>query len=104
MSPFPSLADRPLVESLGNPGWDWDGLQPYYKKVRIRALSLIPILTSSQATELAKVDDDIQAKYNYSYDLAAYGGPQSPAKVSFPEFQYPDMCKSSLLLPYMDSS
>lgn len=22
------------VAELGNPGWDWEGLQPYYKKVR----------------------------------------------------------------------
>jgi hypothetical protein len=50
-------------------------------------------LTSLQATQLTPPDNDIQATYNYSYDLSAHGGPQSPAKISFPEFQYPDMCK-----------
>lgn len=50
-------------------------------------------LTGIQATQLTPPKDEIEAKYNYSYDLSAHGGPQSPAKISFPEFQYPDMCK-----------
>lgn len=25
--------DLCIVAKLGNPGWDWEGLQPYYKKV-----------------------------------------------------------------------
>jgi hypothetical protein len=25
--------DPCIVAQLGNPGWDWEGLQPYYKKV-----------------------------------------------------------------------
>lgn len=38
-------------------------------------------------------DADIEARYNYTYDLSAHGDAQSPAKISFPEFQYPDMSK-----------
>jgi len=38
-------------------------------------------------------DAEIEAMYNYSYNVSAHGDSQSPAKISFPEFQYPDMCK-----------
>lgn len=30
------LTDLYIVAELGNAGWDWDGLEPYYKKVRNR--------------------------------------------------------------------
>ena len=50
-------------------------------------------LTMLQATELTPPDADIEEKYGYSYNLSAHGTSQSPAKISFPEFQYPDMCK-----------
>ena len=50
-------------------------------------------LTTSQATQLTPPDADIEEKYGYTYNLSAHGGPQSPAKISFPEFQFPDMCK-----------
>lgn len=50
-------------------------------------------LTFVQATQLSPPDPEIQAKYNYSYDLSAHGGPESPLKIAFPEFQYADMCK-----------
>lgn len=46
-----------------------------------------------QATELSPPDPEIVTKYNYTYDLSAYRGTQSPLKVSYQEFQYIDMCK-----------
>lgn len=48
-------------------------------------------LTFRQATQLQPPEPAIEARYNYSYNLAAHPGP-SPAKISFPDFQYPDMC------------
>ena len=33
-SAFRIHTDPCTVAELGNPGWDWEGLQPYYKKVR----------------------------------------------------------------------
>lgn len=50
-------------------------------------------LTILWATELTPPDADIEALYNYSYNVSAHGDSESPAKISFPEFQYPDMCK-----------
>jgi choline dehydrogenase-like flavoprotein len=44
---------------------------------------------------LTPPDADIEAMYNYSYNVSAHGNSQSPAKIGFPEFQYPDMCKRS---------
>lgn len=50
-------------------------------------------LTRLQATQLTPPDAEIEALYNYSYNVSAHGDSESPAKISFPEFQYPDMCK-----------
>lgn len=69
-----SAADYDEWEALSNPGWGWDGLQPYYTK----------------AATFEPPPPAIQAKYNYSYDVSAYGS-NSPARASFPHFQYPDL-------------
>jgi hypothetical protein len=50
-------------------------------------------LTNPQATQFTPPDADIEELYNYSYNVSAHGDAESPAKISFPEFQYPDMCK-----------
>jgi hypothetical protein len=33
---FSMNSDPNVVAELGNSGWDWKGLRPYYKKVWIR--------------------------------------------------------------------
>jgi hypothetical protein len=50
-------------------------------------------LTEFQATQFSPPDAEIEELYNYSYNVSAHGNAESPAKISFPEFQYPDMCK-----------
>lgn len=30
---YPSVADIDAFEALGNPGWGWEGLNPYMRKV-----------------------------------------------------------------------
>lgn len=70
-----SAADYDSWERLGNPGWGWAGLFPYFKK----------------ATTFTPPSPKIQAQYNYSWNLAAYGN--GPLQASYPDFQYPDNCK-----------
>ncbi|KAF2749668.1 GMC oxidoreductase [Sporormia fimetaria CBS 119925] len=65
-------ADYDAWAELGNTGWDWNGLLPYFKK----AVRFTP---PSQAE---------QQKYGYTYDLSAYGG-SGPVDVSYPPFQFP---------------
>ncbi|EHY58976.1 hypothetical protein HRR83_001760 [Exophiala dermatitidis] len=67
-----SAADYDSWEQLGNPGWGWKGLFPYFKK----------------STDFTPPTPEIQAKYNYSWDESAYGN--GPLQASFPDFQYPD--------------
>ncbi|KAK2812244.1 hypothetical protein FQN50_001602 [Emmonsiellopsis sp. PD_5] len=69
-----SAADYDSWEQLGNPGWGWEGLLPYFKK----------------SADFIPPPARIEAEYNYTYDEAAYGGSSSPLKVSFPHWQVPD--------------
>ncbi|KIW13496.1 hypothetical protein PV08_08684 [Exophiala spinifera] len=59
-------------EALGNPGWNWNGLFPYFKK----------------STDFTPPPPAIEAMYNYTWNEAAYG--KGPLQASFPDFQYPD--------------
>ncbi|KAJ9611119.1 hypothetical protein H2200_004302 [Cladophialophora chaetospira] len=67
-----SAADYDSWEQLGNPGWGWNGLLPYFKK----------------SADFTPPKPAIEAIYNYSYDESAYGN--GPLQASYPEFQYPD--------------
>ncbi|KAK6839123.1 cellobiose dehydrogenase [Apiospora arundinis] len=61
------------VVALGNPGWGWDGLLPYFRK----SSTFIP-----PSTEAA-------AAWNISWDDGFYGN--GPVHTHIPSFQYPDM-------------
>ncbi|CAA7265020.1 unnamed protein product [Cyclocybe aegerita] len=61
-------------EKLGNPGWSWDGLLPYFKK----------------ATTLNPPRADLAAEFNITYDIdRAYGN--GPIYGTFPDFLWPGM-------------
>jgi choline dehydrogenase-like flavoprotein len=68
-----SAADYDAWESLGNTGWNWNSLLPYFKKST----------TFTPPTE-ANVKD-----FGITYDASFYGT-NGPVQASFPNFEYQD--------------
>ncbi|KAJ4295036.1 hypothetical protein N0V90_007044 [Kalmusia sp. IMI 367209] len=66
-------ADYDAWESLGNKGWGWKGLKPYFFKSNFFG-------APSEATT---------KEFGITYDAKAYGN--GPLKVSIPDWQFPDM-------------
>lgn len=67
-----SAADYNAWEWLGNPGWGWNGLLPYFRK---STTFTPPKLTGEE--------------FNITYDASAYGS-NGPLQASFPNFEFPD--------------
>ncbi|KZM28149.1 uncharacterized protein EKO05_0005836 [Ascochyta rabiei] len=67
-----SAADYDAWEQLGNPGWGWNGLLPYFKKS-----------TTFTPPILAK-------EFNITHDASVYGK-NGPIQASFPNFEFPDV-------------
>ena len=68
-----AAADYDAWESLGNPGWGWDGLLPYFKK-------------SSTFTPPAAA---LAQEYNITWDLSAYGN--GPVQSTISPYLYTDL-------------
>ncbi|KAL1614875.1 hypothetical protein SLS54_009429 [Diplodia seriata] len=68
-----SAADYDSWEQLGNKGWGWEGLLPYFKK----------------GTTLDAPSAEEAAKLGYTWDPSYYG--KGPLQLGYPDFQYPDM-------------
>lgn len=68
-----SAADYNAWEQLGNPGWGWNGLLPYFKK---STTFTPPKLTGKE--------------FNITYDASFYGT-NGPLQASFPNFEFPDV-------------
>lgn len=65
--------DYDAWERLGNPGWGWDGLLPYFKK----------------SVTFTPPGQMLQEEYNATYDTeAAYGG-NGPVHLSNPAWAWP---------------
>lgn len=69
-----SAGDYDSWEQLGNPGWGWDGLRPYFEK----------------SADLIAPPEEIVQKYNYTYDESAYST-DGHLKTTFPLWQVPDI-------------
>ncbi|KAF1343514.1 alcohol oxidase [Lizonia empirigonia] len=83
-----SAADYNAWERLGNPGWGWDGLLPYFKK-------------STTFTPPKLTGKDFNITYN-----ASFYGIDGPIQASFPNFEFPDVkviTRSDARRTYYDS-
>ena len=66
-------SDYDSWEQLGNKGWGWEGLKPYFKK----------------STHYTPPSASSIKEFNITFDASAYGN--GPAQVAIPSFQYPDI-------------
>ncbi|KAL1597929.1 hypothetical protein SLS60_008417 [Paraconiothyrium brasiliense] len=71
-----SKADYDAWQELGNTGWDWDGLFPYFKK----------------SVDFTPPSEGDAEKFGYTWDESAWG--EGPVQASFPPFQW-DTVKTS---------
>ncbi|KAL8814961.1 MAG: hypothetical protein Q9223_005860 [Gallowayella weberi] len=81
-----SAADYDGWEDLGNPGWGWKGLLPYFKRAWRRL----------QSENFTPPPPELAAQYPISSDLGPHGT-DGPVGSSFPQYQYPIL---STIIPY----
>lgn len=69
-----SAHDYDRWEALGNEGWSWSGLLPFFKKVNESLNRIVPaLLIRSQSEIFSPPNEDIAAQYNITYDSSAHG-------------------------------
>ncbi|RYP16596.1 hypothetical protein DL765_005057 [Monosporascus sp. GIB2] len=68
-----SKADYDAWEALGNEGWGWDGLLPYFRK----------------STNFTPPSPGLAEDFDIQWDPEAYG--RGPLQIGFPSMLYPDL-------------
>ncbi|KAL8690531.1 MAG: hypothetical protein Q9218_004046 [Villophora microphyllina] len=71
--------------ALGNPGWDWEGMLPYF----IKSETYTPVYSA-----------DIAREYSINYNPAVHGT-SGPVQVSYPRYFYPQSTNLFAALNYL---
>lgn len=82
--------DYDAWEALGNPGWGWDGMLPYFQRVRLyKARVGRSQLTETQSETYTPVQSEADAnEYGIHFNPAVHGF-SGPVQVSYPRYLYP---------------
>lgn len=101
-----SAGDYDLWEDMGNPGWGWDGLLPYFKKVRFSSSFFFPYgisigkaYNSEQSETYTHSPPDVVSEYGTKFDRSAHGS-SGPVQSSMPSYVFPAISKCTCELFY----
>jgi choline dehydrogenase len=81
-------------EALGNPGWGWEGLLPYFMRVGDCQLLDETKLTLFQSETYTPPPADVEMEYFIQPSFAVHGT-DGPVQVSYPKFFYSQSRKHS---------
>lgn len=74
-----------LWASLGNSGWDWESVFPYFKKVNKLSLQELPFLTLRQQSTTFN-PPTVQNITAFDYDASIYSN--GPVQIAYPPYVY----------------
>lgn len=77
---------NPVISKLGNPGWDWNGLLPYFKKPEKYRLAIsLRRLPINRSNSFTPPDPAFARKWNLTFDRSTRGS-DGPIKTFFPRY------------------